>query len=181
MLTRNRCVRNQMGYGFCVADLINHPYLTTMGLFAEAHAGLTQVTERDLEADNDLSLQLFEVLIRLVRTRGCRLRMSDLAAQTTLSASGLTRAVDRLETAGLVSREACPHDRRSTYAVLTERGEARVREAVPAHVARLVEILDGVFSPEELDTYTALTRRLRDATNPCAARASEVGGLGGEE
>ena len=67
-------------------------------------------------------MQWFEVLLRLARTPGGRLRMSDLAAQTTLTASGLTRVVDRLEDAGLVKREACPTDRRSTYAVLTAEG-----------------------------------------------------------
>ena len=105
--------------------------------------------------------------------------MSDLAAQTTLSASGLTRAVDRLEAAGLVERQACPEDRRSTYAVLTAEGEARILAALPVHVDQIVEVFESLFTPEELDTFDALTRRLRDATNPCAAKASEPQGLEG--
>ena len=145
----------------------------------EAHAGLTLTLERRLERESGLSVQWFEVLIRLARTPGHRLRMSDLAAQTTLSASGLTRAVDRLEAAGLVERQACPTDRRSTYAVLTDEGEARILAALPVHVDQLVEVLDEVFTPEELEVFTALTRRLRDATNPCAAKASDPGGLEG--
>jgi MarR family 2-MHQ and catechol resistance regulon transcriptional repressor len=160
-----------------MADLLNDPHLTTMGLLVEAHAGLTRAMERELETETGLSVQWFEVLIRLARTPGHRLRMSDLAAQTTLSASGLTRAVDRLEAAGLVARQPCPTDRRSIYAVLTDEGEARIMAALPIHVAQVIDVLDGVFSPEELETFTALTRRLRDAANPCAARASEVGGL----
>lgn len=163
-----------------MADLLNDPHLTTIGLFAEAHAGLSRAMERELETRSGLSVQWFEVLIRLARTPGHRLRMSDLAAQTTLSASGLTRAVDRLEAAGLVARQACPTDRRSTYAVLTDEGEARIMAALPIHVTQVIEVLDRVFSPEELATFTELTRRLRDAANPCAAQASEVGGLGPE-
>jgi MarR family 2-MHQ and catechol resistance regulon transcriptional repressor len=161
-----------------MADLLHDPHLTTVGLFGEAHAGLTAAFERELEAKTGLSVQWFEVLIRLARTPGHRLRMSDLAAQTTLSASGLTRAVDRLEAAGLVTRQACPTDRRSTYAVLTEQGEQRIRAAVPVHVAQVAEVLDAAFTPEELETFTELTRRLRDAANPCAAKASQPGGLG---
>ena len=118
-----------------MADLLNHPHLTTIGLFIEAHAGLSRRMERSLETQSGLSVQWFEVLIRLARTPGHRLRMSDLAAQTTLSASGLTRAVDRLEAAGLVERQACPEDRRSTYAVLTDAGEDRIMAAVPVHVS----------------------------------------------
>jgi DNA-binding MarR family transcriptional regulator len=162
-----------------MADPLEHPHVTTVGLFMEAHAGLSAAMERQL-AQSGLSLQWFEVMIRLARTPGHRLRMSDLAAQTTLSASGLTRAVDRMEAAGLVAREACPSDRRSTYAVLTEAGEARIMTAVPVHVAHVVSVLDSVFTPAELETFSDLTRRLRDAANPCAAKASEAGGLEGD-
>ena len=161
-----------------MADLLNHPHLTTIGLFIEAHAGLSRRMERSLETQSGLSVQWFEVLIRLARTPGHRLRMSDLAAQTTLSASGLTRAVDRLEAAGLVERQACPEDRRSTYAVLTDAGEDRIMAAVPVHVEEVVRVLDQTFTPEELVTFTDLTRRLRDAANPCAAEASKPDGLG---
>jgi len=158
-------------------DLLQHPHLTTIGLFMEAYAGLAFAMERRLETESGLSAQWFEVLIRLARTPGQRLRMSDLAAQTTLSASGLTRAVDRLEMAGLVERQACPSDRRSTYATLTVEGEARILAALPIHVAQIVDVLDSLFTPEELVTFAALTRRLRDATNPCAAKASDPGGV----
>jgi MarR family 2-MHQ and catechol resistance regulon transcriptional repressor len=162
-----------------MADPLAHPYLTTIGLFMEAHAGLAATFERELAETSGLSVQWFEVLIRLARSPEHRLRMSDLAAQTTLSASGLTRSVDRLEAAGLVARQACPTDRRSTYAALTPLGEERIAAALPVHVAQVVDVLDQVFTPEELATFSDLTRRLRDAANPCAAKASQVGGLDG--
>ncbi len=171
-------MRNRLRYDPGMADPLNHPHLTTLGLFIEAHAGLIAAFERELDAQSGLSVQWFEVLIRLARTPGQRLRMTDLAAQTTLSASGLTRAVDRLETAGLVAREACPTDRRSTYAALTPEGEARIMAALPVHLTQVIDVLEGVFTPEELETFSDLTRRLRDATNPCAAKASEAEGLG---
>ncbi len=158
-------------------DPLQHPLLTTIGLFMEAHAGLSLAMERRLETGSGLSVQWFEVLVRLARTPAHRLRMSDLAAQTTLSASGLTRAVDRLEAAGLVERQACPEDRRSTYAVLTDAGEARIMDALPGHVGQIVEVFESLYTQDELDTFEALTRRLRDATNPCAAKASEPEGL----
>ncbi len=42
------------------------------------------------------------MLIRLARSPDQRLRMTELAGQSTLSNSGLTRVVDRLLAAGLV-------------------------------------------------------------------------------
>jgi len=145
--------------------------ITLLGMFLEAHAGLTREVERRLDRDAGLSLQWFEVLLRLVRTPGHRLRMSDLAAQTTLTASGLTRAVDRLEGAGLVRREACPSDRRGAFAVLTDEGRTRVVAAVPQHLTHIDELL-GRFSAEELTFVESILRRLRSATNPDAERAS---------
>lgn len=155
-------------------ELVEHPLLTTVGLLVESNAGLLLAAERRLDTATGLSVQWFEVLLRLVRTPGRRLRMSDLAAQTTLSASGLTRVVDRLEAAGLVRREACPSDRRGAFATLTDDGERRIAHAVPVHIEHMVEILEGTFAADELAALTGLLRRLRDVVNPEAARASAV-------
>jgi DNA-binding MarR family transcriptional regulator len=160
------------------SNLLDHPHLTTVGLFAEAFAGLAEAGQARIEAASGLSAQWFEVLIRLARTPEQRLRMTDLAAQTTLTPSGLTRAVDRMEDAGLVARQACPTDRRSTYAVLTKAGEERLMQALPVHVAHLEEVFDGLYTKRELATLSDLLRRLRDAANPCAAQASTPEGLG---
>jgi DNA-binding MarR family transcriptional regulator len=111
----------------------------------------------------------FGILLRLARTPDHRLRMSDLAAQTSLSASGLTRAVDRMEAAGLVERQACPSDRRGQECVLTEDGKRRVLTALPGHLAQVTEAFETAFTPRELEQFTTLMRKLRDAANPCAA------------
>ena len=152
-------------------DDLDDPQIATGGLLAETYTGFFRRLESDLQAAG-LSVQWFDVLMRLLRTPGHRLRMSDLAAQSTLTPSGLTRAVDRLEAAGLVRREACPSDRRGAFAVLTDAGEQRISAAVPVHVAGLHEVF-SVLSREEVEQLTALLHRLRDSVNPDAARASE--------
>jgi MarR family transcriptional regulator, 2-MHQ and catechol-resistance regulon repressor len=145
--------------------------LTTVGLLIEAQAGLVASSEQRLHEHGHVTGQSFEILLRLLRTPGHRLRMSDLAAQTTLTASGLTRAVDRLEREDLVAREACAVDRRVSYAVLTEAGAAKIRAALRVHVAHLREIFER-FDPDELLELEGLLRRLRDILNPTAASAS---------
>lgn len=147
---------------------LDHPTLTTMGLFFEAYAGVTASAGKRLEANHGLSGQPFEVLIRLARNPGRRLRMSDLALQTTLSASGLTRVVDRLVKAGLVERQSCPSDRRGSFAVLTDEGEARLLAAIPDHLAQLSEVLDTAFTERERETFAKLIRKLRDVVHPNA-------------
>ena len=86
--------------------------LTTVGLLFESAAGLRRLFEQRMEAEGSITTQSFDVLIRLARTEGHQLRMSELAAQTALTPSGLTRAIDRLQYQGLVARRVCPEDRR---------------------------------------------------------------------
>src|ERR1700733_6512048 len=93
-----------------------------MGLLAETFAGLQAKIVPAL-AETGLSVTDFDVLLRLPRSEGQRLRMTHLAMQTALSTSGITRVVDRLEKRGLVRRETCPSDRRGSFAVLTDAGQ----------------------------------------------------------
>ena len=142
--------------------------LTAAGLFFEAHAGLSAVLEHRLAEECGLPAQWFEVMLRLARSPGHRLRMCDLAAQVALSPSGLTRAVDRLEEAGFVTRVHCEEDRRVAYAALTDAGLARIEAAVPVHLEHLDEHFVSPLTPDELAQLTATLRKLRDHVNPGA-------------
>jgi hypothetical protein len=79
-----------------VLDLLDDDRLTLAGLLAESYTGLRSLTDRRLIEECGLPLQWFVMLLRLARSPDQRLRMSDLADQTNLTPSGLTRAIDRL-------------------------------------------------------------------------------------
>jgi MarR family transcriptional regulator, 2-MHQ and catechol-resistance regulon repressor len=143
--------------------------LTAVGLFLEAHQGLVNALERGLQADCGLSGQWFEILLRLARSPRHSLRMCDLAAQTGLSPSGLTRAVDRLEEAGLVHRRACPSDRRVAYAELTPKGLERLESAVVIHLGHVQEQFIARLTPAEVNELARITRKLRDQLRPQAS------------
>jgi len=136
--------------------------LTTVGLLFESAAGLRRLFSRQLEDAGANTQQSFDILIRLARSEGSELRMSELAAQATLTPSGLTRAVDRLQDQGLVVRRTCPEDRRGSFAQLTPAGRNLMADAIPAHVAQIDRVLDEIFTPEEEATFSALLRRIRD-------------------
>jgi DNA-binding MarR family transcriptional regulator len=144
------------------AQTFDDERLTTVGLLMESAAGLRRVFQRRLEDEQSLSAQSFDVLIRLARSPGHELRMSELAAQTSLTPSGLTRSIDRLQDQGLVQRRDCPEDRRGSFAFLTPEGTALMGRAVPNHVAHIDEVLSDLFTPGEEETLAALLRRLRD-------------------
>ena len=157
------------------ADL-DDPRLTAVGLFAEAYVGLTNRLAVQLE-QHRLSPVEFEVLLRLARSPGNRLRMTDLAGQTSLSTSGVTRVVDRMDRDGLVRREACASDRRSSYAVITDAGLHRLDEVLPDHLELVQQWFIGQLSPAQLEPMLHSLRRIRDAVNPCAEAGSTEGEL----
>src|SRR6266498_3687257 len=90
-----------------------------------------------LEADLELPLGWFEVLIQLTSAEDGRLKMQELAHSVLLSKSGVTRLVDRMADAGLVTRDACETDRRVVYATVTHKGRTALRQALPAHAESL--------------------------------------------
>jgi DNA-binding MarR family transcriptional regulator len=150
---------------------LDDPRFTAVGLFAEAYTGLTNRFAAQFE-QHRLSAVEFEVLLRLARSPNHRLRMTDLAGQTSLSTSGVTRVVDRMDPDGLVRREACASDRRSSYAVLTDAGLSRLEEVVPGHLELVQQWLVGQLSPAQLEQMLDALRRIRDAVNPCATAGS---------
>ncbi len=150
----------------------NDPRLTAFGLFAEAYTGLTNRFAAQFE-QHRLSPVEFEVLMRLARSPRNRLRMTDLAGQTSLSTSGVTRVVDRMDREGLIRREACESDRRSSYAVITPAGIKRLEEILPEHLQLMQEWFIGRLGADELDQLLGLLRKIRDAVNPCATAGTE--------
>jgi DNA-binding MarR family transcriptional regulator len=130
--------------------------------FLQAHAFVTRRLEDELEKATGLSLAFYDVLVQLATADGRRLRMKELADHVLLSRSGLTRLVDRMEQAGLVSRNTCVADGRGTFAVITEAGYQRLREATPAHLAGVRRNFVEQLAPDELAELAMLLERVAD-------------------
>jgi DNA-binding MarR family transcriptional regulator len=130
---------------------------------------------RDLNASllerHGITLSDYEVLLRLAQAPDRRLRRVDLAGQVLLSPSGITRLLDGLERAGLVSRVDCAADRRVVYAQLTDAGAALAREAGDAHVEDVRLALGERLSDEELQTLDRLLARLPGGEDHGTCRA----------
>jgi len=148
------------------------PGITLTGLVFETAGGLRRALAPGIESELGLGGLALEVLVRLERSPGARLRMTDLAAQTGLTPGGLTRAIDRLANAGFVCREACPDDRRGAFAALTPLGRARTDEALRRHERDIEALIAGVLNTDDTETLVALLRRLRDRVHPEAARVT---------
>lgn len=130
--------------------------------FIRAHARVVRLLESELEAEQNLTLPAYEVLAHLTEAPERRLRMSDLAAISVLTPSGLTRVVDKLVREGYVERQRCGSDARVVYAAVTDAGVARVQEAYPTHLSGVRRHLVDRLTPEQLAA-------IRDALEPLTA------------
>ena len=160
-----------LGYGAEMASPLDDDRLTAVGLLIETFDGLT----RELAAVHGsfgLGGKDFDALLRLARSPDRRLRMTDLAAQTGLSTSGITRVVDRLESEGLIERLLSSADRRSWLAVLTDAGY----ELLVKDVATLLGTIDRCFLEPLGDREAPFLdglRRVRDHLRPEATAGAQ--------
>ena len=133
-----------------------------------AHADVVERTEKALRAAGLPPLAWYDVLWELRRAPDRRLRLGELAEAVTLSRGGLSKLVDRIESAGALRREACPSDRRGYHAVLTREGQQLLRRMWPVYA----QVLEETFVPalgegDAAAVAEALSRvgRRRDGTS----------------
>ena len=113
--------------------------------FLQAHDAATGSLDAELRERAVLTLSDYEVLLHVDRAAGSRLHLADLAASVLLTASGTTRAVDRLERDGFVRRVPDPDDGRATFVSPTAAGRRRFRAAAPVHLAGVrARFLDAI-------------------------------------
>lgn len=143
------------------ADILGDERFTRFGVFVEGHARTMRALERSLREQCNLSGAWFEVLLRLGRSTGHSLMMSELAEQTGVTSGAVTRLVDRMSDAGLVERQACETDRRVQWAQLTPKGLARLTAAAAVHLEDLDRHYFDRIPERELSTVTRVMDRLR--------------------
>jgi DNA-binding MarR family transcriptional regulator len=108
----------------------------------------------------DLHAGWFDLLAALRRAGApYELNPTRLMRATLLSSSGLTKRLDRMESAGLIERRPDPHDRRGILVRLTRRGKSVIDRAVERHVGNEERLL-GALTADERRTLDALLRKL---------------------
>jgi MarR family 2-MHQ and catechol resistance regulon transcriptional repressor len=85
-----------------------------------------------------------------------------------LTASGITRLLERLERAGWVAKRSCESDARVTYAVLTDEGLRKFEAARASHVADLEELFASRLTDDERRRLDELLAKLPLSETACA-------------
>ena len=135
-----------------MSDRLSDLELDAWQALLHAHHQITRVLDAELRAEHGVSWGDYDVLLRLARAAGNRLRMSELAERVMISPSGLTRVVDGLVGDGFVERErgGDPDDARVVYARLTDTGRECVKRAAKTHLRGVREHFTGRLSERQL-------------------------------
>jgi DNA-binding MarR family transcriptional regulator len=136
--------------------------ITQWGLLVEAFMAAGRVLEEDLQRSDQLPMVWFEVLLRLERTPGRRLPMTQLAHDVMLTSGGFTKLADRLAEAGFVKRVPCGEDRRVTWMELTPAGVKVAQRSKRHHAHALRTLISAHITEADLRSVGSAMRSLRD-------------------
>jgi len=118
----------------------------------------------------ELTPPQFDVVATLGNKQGMTFR--EIGERTLITKGTLTGVVDRLEAKGVVVRESCPDDGRSTLVSLTRQGEKLFDQAFPAHVKHLREAFGNVCG-KELAALGQGLATLKNALNTASGKENE--------
>ncbi len=133
----------------------------------DAHAQLTALMNRELQAHSGLSVSDYAVLVVLTDVDAHTVRMFELCDKLQWEKSRLSKQVSRMAARGLVAREEVPDDRRGAFVRLTDEGLAAIRRAAPSHVELVRRTVFAGLTPEQVRTLGDITEVVLDRLRRC--------------
>ena len=130
-------------------DVMENTGVAAWAALLRVHAALVPALDQELQAAHGLPITWYDVLLELNAAPERRLTMGELGAAVVVSRSRVSRVVDELVKAGLVSREPNPGDRRSAFAAITPAGRRRLRTAAPTYLAGIERLFTNRMSARE--------------------------------
>ena len=119
--------------------------------------------DRDLQRQAGLTLAEHHLLAIVNEADPQGIRPTDLQALSTLTKSGLTRAVDRLEELGYITSRVCPTDGRGQLLVLSPKGRQKMRRAAPDFFRSVARHFADHLSERETETIASALERVAAA------------------
>ena len=104
-----------------------------------------------------------DLLLRLELSPQCSMRAVELSEQLMCSASHMSRVIDRVEAAGLVTRTPDPDDRRANQITITDKGSEVLASVAPHIAAVLDRVIHETLDPDEISTLIKLLGRVEHA------------------
>lgn len=128
--------------------------------FLRMQAQLTTRLSRELQADSDLSIADYDVLVHLTDLEGGRRRILELARELDWEKSRMSHHLARMAKRGLIAREECPADGRGAFIAITPEGQAAIEAAAPRHVETVRRLVFDALTPEQVAALGAVSDRI---------------------
>jgi DNA-binding MarR family transcriptional regulator len=113
------------------------------------HRRTLELLADQMQADHQLPLDWFDVMIHLADVPGMRLRQRELRDRLLLSESGVSRMLARMADAGLLERTPADDDRRGVAVALTDKGVAALVAATGAHLDLVAQLFTDRLTAAE--------------------------------
>jgi DNA-binding MarR family transcriptional regulator len=125
-----------------------------------AHAQVSGLLASALARECGLTINEFEILLRLDQAGDGGVRLTELLTAVPLTQPALSRAVARLAGRGLLARGGAPGDGRGVLIKLTAAGAESLRAAIPVHAQVIGDALLAKVSPREQDLLAEILGRI---------------------
>ena len=129
-------------------------------------------------ADEDLTLEEFDVLVHLAWARDGVLPLRALVASMVsgyqLSRSGLTRLLDRMERDGLIERTLSSEDRRQFDVAVTDRGREVFDRVWPGHLQGIQRSFSEPLTDHDVTVLKRVLGKLIRANQPLLDQAAPL-------
>lgn len=125
--------------------------VSALAVFGRLHRGYVRYAAllSDVFEKHGINMASFDVLAALRRSGPpYRRTAGELAGIGLITTGGLTLRLDRLEQAGLITRERDTADRRVVYAQLTDAGLTLTGQVAQEHFANELRMLSGLSKSE---------------------------------
>jgi len=131
---------------------------------------LPSALDAQLQRDAGISHFEYQVMVCLSESPDRTLRMSVLARLVEGSLPRLSQVVSRLEKRGWVRRVPDPDDGRSTLAILTDEGLAKVTQTSPGHLEEVRRLVFDPLTKAQVRQVHEIGRRITSAIDPAELR-----------
>lgn len=123
----------------------------------------------------------YQVLVALSESPTGVVHVQELLRSTDWEASRLSHHLTRMQSRGLVGRQPCVTDGRSSEVLLTDAGRTAIERAAPGHVATVRSQFIDLLTAEQLSTLAEIGRLVGDSLDDhpngtgCTDRCADPG------
>ncbi|WP_432947767.1 MarR family winged helix-turn-helix transcriptional regulator [Kribbella sp. CA-253562] len=144
----------------------NDPGVSAWRAMLLAHSAAIRAIDADLAQRGLIQLSWYDVLLELTAATDGRLRMKELTDRVVLSRTRISRLVDEMVQAELVTKTRDENDRRVVWAAITPSGRTALRAAAKVYMSGIHDHFSSNLTKREQDIVARALMKVHHAHQP---------------